>query len=170
MEHIQIAYDLSVIIIGFAALSIAVFWALKTGQSDLRDFCILYTLYTLVLVVLVLKKYLFLNVETYSAWSWYYISGIYQLFSFAVIVATIHYFLGVYQIKSRKALTSAFLLLMLVCDGLIFSPFGAILDTNRNIIRLGIGFQIASGCYFASFTFGLALGYGLLKRVWKQTK
>ncbi len=170
MEHIQIAYDICVIIIGFAALSIAFFWALKTGQFDLRDFCILYTLYTLILIVLVLKKYLFLNVETYSAWSWYYISGAYQLLNFAVIVATIHYFLGVYQVRSKKVLISAFLLLMLICDGLVFSPFGAVLDVDRNIIQFGMGFQIASGLYFASFTFALALGYGFLKRIWKTDK
>lgn len=170
MEHIQIAYDLCVILIGFAALSISVFWTLKTGQADLRNFCILYTLYTLVLIVLVLKKYLLLNVETYSAWSWYYISGINQFFSFAVIVATIHYFLGVYQIRSGKTLILIFLLLMLISDGLIFSPFGAVLDADKNIIQLGIGFQIASGLYFASFTIALSLGYGLLRRVWKTDR
>ena len=55
MGDIQIAYDLLVIMIGLAALSIAVFWAFKTGESDLRDFCILYASYTLVLIVLVIR-------------------------------------------------------------------------------------------------------------------
>ena len=170
MEDLQIAYDLLVIMIGLAALSIAAFWALKTRESDLRDFCILYALFTLVLVVMVLKKYLSLNVETYSALSWYYISGVDQILNLAVIVATIHYLLGVYQVRSRKLITSGFLVMMLVCDGLIFSPIGAVLDTDRNIIRLGIGFQIASGWYFASFTFLIALGYGLLRRVWHTNR
>ena len=40
MEHLQIAYDLLVIMIGLAALSIVVFWASRTGESDLRDFSI----------------------------------------------------------------------------------------------------------------------------------
>jgi hypothetical protein len=75
MEDIQIAYYLLVILIGFAALAIAVFWAIKTRESDLRNFSIVYALFTLVLVLLVLKQYLFLNVETYSARSWYLISG-----------------------------------------------------------------------------------------------
>jgi DNA-binding CsgD family transcriptional regulator len=170
MEDLQIAYDLLVIMIGFAALSIAAFWAFKIRETDLRDFCILYALFTLVLVVLVLKKYLFLNVETYSARAWYFISGVEQLLSLAVIVATIHYFLGVYQVQSRKLITSGFLLLMLVCYGLIFSPIGAVLDADQKTIHFGIGFRIASGWYFASFTFLLVLGYGLLRRVWHTDK
>jgi hypothetical protein len=63
MEHLQIAYDLLVIMIGLAALSTVVFWAVRTGESDLRDFSILYSCFTLILIVVVLKKYLFLNVE-----------------------------------------------------------------------------------------------------------
>ena len=86
MEDIQIAYYLLVILIGFAALAIAVFWAIRTKESDLRNFCIVYALFTLVLVLLVLMQYLFLNVETYSARSWYFISGVLQLVDFAVIM------------------------------------------------------------------------------------
>ena len=83
MEHLQIAYDLFVIMIGLAALSIVVFWAAKTGAADLRDFSILYICFTLVLVVMVLKKYLFLNVEDYSARAWYGLSGAEQILGFA---------------------------------------------------------------------------------------
>lgn len=170
MEDLQIAYDLLVIFIGFAALSISAFWALKTRESELRDFCILYALFTLVLVVTVVKKYLFLNVETYSARSWYYISGLNQLFDLAVIVATIHYLLGVYQVRSRKLISLAFLLLMFVCSGLIISPIGTVLDVDNKTIHFGIGFRIASAWYFASFTSLLILGYGLLRRVWHTDK
>jgi hypothetical protein len=49
------------------------------------------------LIVLLLKKYLFLNVAAYSAWSWYYISGVYQVLSLAVVVATLYYFLETHQ-------------------------------------------------------------------------
>ena len=170
MEHIQIAYDLFVIMIGFAALSITVFWAVKTKESDLRNFCIVYALYTLVLVIMVLKKYLSLNVENYSARWWYFISGIDQVLNFAVITATIHYFLGLYQVRFRRAISLASLLLMFVCEGLILSPFGAVLDADRQTIHLGIGYQIAGGGYFVLFTFMMALGYGLLGRVWKTDK
>ena len=41
MEHVQIAYDLFVIMIGLATLSIVVFWASRTGESDLLDRTIL---------------------------------------------------------------------------------------------------------------------------------
>lgn len=170
MEDLQIAYDLLVIMIGFAALSIAVFWTLKTRESDLRNFCILYALYTLVLVILVVKKYLFLNVENYSAWSWYFISGILQIVQFAVLVAAVHFLLGVYQARFRRAITSFFLAITLVCYGLILSPVGAILDADTKTVQLGIGFQIASVWYFISFTFMLIFGYVLLKRVWRTDR
>jgi len=170
MEDIQIAYDLLVILIGFAALSITAFWAVKTRETELRDFCILYALYTLVLIVLVVKKYLFLNVENYSARSWYVLSGLEQLFNFAVIVGTIHFLTGVYQVRSRTAITGGFLSIMLISEGLILSPIGAVLDAEQQTIHLGIGFQIATGWYFVSFTLMLILGYGLIRRVWYTDK
>ena len=170
MEDLQIAYDLLVIMIGLAALSMAVFWAFKTASADLQAFCILYTLFTLVLVILVLKKYLVLNVENYSPQSWFFLSGVDQVLSLAVIVAVIHFFLGVYQVRSRKTITLAFLLMMFLSDGLIFSPIGAVLDAKNEMIRLGIGYKIASLWYVASFTFALAVGYGLLGRVWRTDK
>jgi DNA-binding CsgD family transcriptional regulator len=156
--------------IGFAALSMTVFWTLRARESDLRNFCIVYALFTLVLIILVLKKYLFLNVETYSARAWYFISGLLQLFQFAVIVATVHFLLGVYQVRVRKAITFIFLVITLVCYGLILSPLGAVLDADTRAVRLGIGFQIASIWYFVSFTLMLALGYGLLTRVWRTDR
>jgi DNA-binding CsgD family transcriptional regulator len=166
MEHLQIAYDLLVIMIGLAALSIVVFWAARTGEADLRDFSILYACFTLVLVVLMLKKYLSLNVEDYSARAWYLLSGADQVLGYAVIVALIHFFAGVYQVRYRRAITIAFLGMMLVCVLLLFSPIGAVLDASVQTIRFGIGYKIVAGWYFASFTFALVLGYGLIRRIW----
>lgn len=170
MADIQIAYYLLVILIGFAALAIAVFWAVKTKDSDLRNFSIVYALFTLVLVLLVLMQYLFLNVETYSARSWYFLAGILMVVEFAVIVAAIHFLLGVYQLRFRRVISFAFLVLMLVCDVLVFSPFGAVLDVEAKAIHLGMGYQITAVGYFISFTGMLALGYGLLRRVWGTDK
>jgi DNA-binding CsgD family transcriptional regulator len=166
MEHLQIAYDLFVIMIGLAALSIVVFWAARTGEADLRDFSILYACFTLVLVVLMLKKYLSLNVEGYSAQAWYWLSGVEQVLGFAVIVAAIHFFTGVYRVRSRRAITIAFLVIMLICILFLFSPVGAVLDADTRTIRFGTGYKIAAGGYFAAFTFMLAIGYGLLRRAW----
>ena len=166
MEHLVIAYDLFVIMIGLAALSIVVFWAARTGESDLRDFGILYACFTLILVVAVLKKYLFLNVEDYSARAWYLLSGAEQALNFAVIVAVIHFFTGVYQVRARRAITIVSLVVMLICLGLILSPVGAVLDANARTIHFGIGFRIAAVGYFLAFTFMLVLGYGLLRRAW----
>ena len=170
MEDLQIAYELIVIMIGCVALSLAMSWALRTGEAHLRNFCLVYALFTSVLILTVLKKYLFLNVEGYSAWSWYVISGILQIFTWAVVVALIYFLLGVYHVKAARALTFAFVLLMIVCDGLVFSPWGAVLDADQKSIRLGIGFQISSVGYFASFTYAIVLGYAQLHRVWKTDK
>jgi DNA-binding CsgD family transcriptional regulator len=170
MEDLQIAYDFFVIMIGFAALTIAILWAVKTGEAYLRDFCILYALFTLVLVNLVIRKYLFLNVESYSARSWYFFSGVDLVLSYAVIVALIHFLVGVYQVRARKAISAAFLALMLVSDVLLLSPLGAVLDAEQKTIHLGVGYQIASLVYFASFTFAMLLGYGRLRRVWDTNR
>ena len=170
MDDLQIAYDLFVIMIGFAALLIAVLWAVKTGEAYLRDFCILYSLFTLVLVNLVIRKYLFLNVESYSARSWYFFSGVDLVLSYAVIVALIHFLGGVYQVRARKTISMVFLGMMLLCDVLLLSPFGAVLDAEQKTIHLGPGYQIATLVYFASFTFAMLLGYGRLRRVWDTNR
>ncbi len=170
MEHIQIGFDLLVIIIGFVALSIAISWASRTGESDLLNFCVLYALFTGVLLITLLKKYLLVNVQGYSVQGWSLISGLLQLFTNAVVVATIHYLLGVYRIRARRTITLVFLALMLVADGLMFSPIGAVLDAPNKTIRLGIGFQMISVWYLASFTFAIVLGYGWLHRAWKTEK
>ena len=166
MEHLQIAYDLLVIMIGLAALSIVVFWAARTGEGDLRDFSILYLCFTLVLVVELLKKYLFLNVADYSARAWYLLSGTDQVLGYAVIVAAIHFFTGVYRVRYQMAITIAFLAMMLVFTLLLFSPIGAVLDEDTRRIHFGLGYKLTGAWYFATFTFMLALGYGLLRRLW----
>ena len=170
MEHLQIAYDLIVILIGFAALAIAGFWAVKTKETDLRNFWVLYALFTLILLVAVLKKYLSVNVAGYSARQWYFLSGVNQAINPAVIVAVIHFFLGTYQIPSRKTVSFIFLSAMVVCIGLILSPIGATLDAENSVIHFGVGFKISVVWYLLSFTFALALGYGFLRRVWNTDK
>jgi DNA-binding CsgD family transcriptional regulator len=166
MDDLQIAYDLLVIMVGFAALAIAVLWAVKTGEAYLRDFCILYALFTLVLVNLVIRKYLFLNVESYSARSWYFFSGVDLVLSYAVIVALIHFLAGVYQVRARRAVSVGFLGLMLVADILLLSPAGAVLNVEQQTIQFGTGYQAATLIYFASFTFAMLLGWGRLRTVW----
>ena len=170
MEHLLIAYDLFVIMIGLAALSIVVFWAVRSGEADLRDFSILYTCFTLVLVMGMLKRYLFLNVENYSARAWYWLSGAEQILGFAVLVAAIHFLTGVYRVRQRNWITITFLAVMLVCVLLLSSPSGAVLDADAQIIRFGTGYKVTIVGYFAAFTFMLALGYGLLRRAWQTER
>jgi len=170
MEHLQIAYELGVILIGFAALAMVGFWASKTQDTNLRNFWILYALFTLVLILSVLNRYLSVNVEGYSAWAWYFISGLNQMASAAVLVAVIHYLLGVYQISSRKIITAVFVFTMLIVCGILVSPFGTKLDADHGIIHFGMGFKITLVWYLVAFTFILALGYGFFRRVWNTDR
>jgi DNA-binding NarL/FixJ family response regulator len=170
MEDLQIAYYLSVTMVGFAVLAVAGFWTVKTKDADLRNFCIVYALFTLVLILSVLMKYLSLNVEGYTAGTWYAIQGAHQIVNPAVVIAVIYFFLQVYQIASRKIIFGSFLIMWLICIGLIFSPIGATFDANSETIHLGPGFKIASIWYVLSFTFALGLGYGFLRRIWNTEK
>lgn len=170
MEDLQIAYYLSVIMVGFAVLAIAGFWAFKTKDKDLWNFCILYALFTLVLLLSVLRKYLSLNVEGYTAQTWYLVSGLQQVLRSSVIVAVIHFFLGVYQISSRKVISIVFLITFLITIGLIYSPLGATVDVNEETIHFGTGYRISSIWYLLAFTFALTLGYGFLRRIWNTDK
>lgn len=170
MEDLQIAYYLCVIMVGFAVLAIAGFWTFKTKDADLRNFCIVYALFTVVLILSVLMKYLSLNVEGYTSRTWYAIQGVHQIVNPSVIVAVVYYFLGVYQIASRKIIFGSFLITWLICIGLIFSPFGVLFDANNGIIHFEPGFKIASIWYILSFTFALGLGYGFLRRIWNTQK
>jgi DNA-binding CsgD family transcriptional regulator len=170
MEHLLIAYDILAIIVGFIALSNAVSWALRTGENDMGNFSIVYALYTLMLIVVVLKKYLFVNVDTYTGWSWYTISGIYQVLDFAVVVATLHYFLDAHQFRHGRRVAAVFLFMVFVCSALIFSPFGATLDVDKNIIHFGMGYWIAIGWNAVAFTCAMVLGCWLLIRQWKTEK
>lgn len=170
MEHLQIAFDLLVIVIGFAALAIAIAWALRSGESYLLNFCLLYGVFTAVMIIDVLKKYLSVNVAGYSAWAWYLISGIHAIFTFAVVVATLHFLLAVYDIRARRTLALVSAVMMLIANGLTFSPLGAVLDAPNKVIHFGIGYRIGSVLYLISFTFAIVLGFGWLHRVWKTDK
>jgi len=170
MEHLLIAYDILVIIIGFAALSNAVVWALRTGQNDFGNFSIVYGLLTLLMVIRVLEKYLFVNVAAYSAQTWYHISSVHHVIDYAIIMATFYYFIDAHQFRHGRRVAAVFLLLMFLCDGLIFSPFGTILDAENNMIRFEAGYWIAGGWNTIVFTCAIALGCWLLIRVWNTEK
>ncbi len=170
MEHFQIAYYLIVIVIGFVVLAMAGFWFSRTKEADLINFCILYALFTLFLILSVLKKYLLVNVDEYSAQSWYVILGISQALNLWVLVASIHFILGFHQLPYKNSITSLFFLASLICLGLILSPFGTILDIESKSIQFGIGHRIAAAWYVVSFTFVIALGFGFLKRIWYSDK
>ncbi len=170
MQHLQIAFELGAVMIGFATLIIAGFWALRTREPYLRDFCIVYALFTVYLMIVVVEKYLSLNIPDYSDLGWYEISGVQKVVSFALTVATLHFFLGIFQVRFRKILVSVSLGLMVVGDFLIYSPLGAVLGPEKNTIHFGTGYQIVTVWFFASFTAALVLGYILFRRVWRTDK
>ncbi len=170
MEDLQIAYYFAVIMIGFAALAISGFWAFKTQDANLRNFCILYATFTLVLILSVLTKYLTLNVEGYSGRAWYVLSGVYQAVNYGVIVATVNYFLGLNQTPAQKRIATLFLFSILIFIGILFLPFSTRLDETQNIIHLELGFQGLTIWYLLSFTYAIILAYKALQQAWNSDK
>jgi DNA-binding CsgD family transcriptional regulator len=167
MQHLLIAYELLVIMIGLAALSISLSWVLRTGEADVRNFCVLYALFTGVMVIEVLRKYLSLNVTGYSAWNWHFLTRLYMVFNRAVILAAIYFLLTAYRIQARKPLMLASALTMVIATAMLFTPIGVVLDTDNQVIHLGPGYGIAEAWYISAFTFVMVLGWGWLRRVWK---
>lgn len=170
MEDLQIAYYFAVIMIGFAALAISGFWAVKTQDTSLRNFCILYAAFTLMLILSVLMKYLTLNVESFSGRSWYLLSGICQMVNYGVIVATANYFLGLNQTPTKKRIAVLFWFTILIFIGFIFSPLSTRLDEAQNIIHLESGFQVLTIWYLLSFTYAIVLGFIALQQAWNTDK
>lgn len=170
MEDLQIAYYFAVIMIGFAALAISGFWAVKTQDTSLRNFCILYAAFTLMLILSVLMKYLTLNVESFSGRSWYLLSGICQVINYGVIVATVNYFLGLNQTAARKRITVLFWFTILIFIGFIFSPYSTRLNESQNIIQLKFGYQVLSVWYLLSFTYAIFLGFTAMQQAWNTDK
>lgn len=170
MEDLQIAYYFAVIMIGFAALAISGFWAVKTQDASLRNFCILYAAFTLMLILSVLMKYLTLNVESFSGRSWYLLSGICQMVNYGVIVATVNYFLGLNQTAARKRIAVLFWFTILIFIGFIFSPLSTRLNESQNIIHLESGFKVLTIWYLLSFTYAIFLGFIALQQAWNTDK
>lgn len=165
MGHLVIVYDLCVILVGFSALSLAGFWALRTREAYLRDFCILYSLFTALMVVTVSKKYLSLNITESTGEAWFILDAIGQILNFGIVVATVNFLHGLYHIKAGKVLTLIILVISVICMILVFSPYGAVIDTTESSILLGPGFRIASSWYIFSFTYALVISFAFLRNV-----
>jgi len=170
MQHLEIAFELLVILIGLAALALAFSWLLRTREADLRNFCLVYALFTAVVLTSLVEKYLALNVAGYSARSWYLLKGLRQLLDAAVVVATVHFLLAAYGVRARRALAIASVVLFIAAEALVLSPIGAVLDAEARTIHLGPGIGIASGLYMVLFTFAMVLGWGWLGRIWKADR
>ena len=170
MEDLLIAYYFGVIMIGFAALAIAGFWAVKTRDPNLRNFCIVYATFTLLLIISVLRIYLALNIEGYTSRDWYNISGAYLIVNSLLMPAIVYFFLDLYQIKNKTIIAIALLIVTLFSIAILYSPIGARLDEARQVIHFGIGFLISSAWYLICFTVALLLGYGYLPHIWNTDR
>lgn len=170
MDHLQLVYDLLVIMIGLAALSIGAFWALKTRADYLRDFSLLYALFTLVLLLSMVMKYMSLNLDTVPASAGFTLVGLRQLANFGVIVAAIHFLQRLYLLKHGKILTFLALVVMALCAAAIFLPFGSRLESGGQFLILGAGFRVGAIGYVLTFTGMLALGFARIGRVWHTKK
>jgi len=170
MDHLQLVYDLLVIMIGLAALSIAAYWALKTRADNLRDFSLLYALFTLVLLLSMVMKYMSLNLDTVPTSAGFTLIGLRQIANFGVIVAAIHFLQRLYRVKAGKTLTLLALVVMALCAAAIFLPFGSRLESGGQSLILGTGFRLGAIGYVLTFTGMIALGFACIGRVWHTEK
>jgi DNA-binding CsgD family transcriptional regulator len=170
MQHLLIAYDLFVVMVGLAALSISLSWVLRTGEADLRNFCILYGLFTASMLLTVLLKYLTLNVEGFSARLWALLMGVHMVVDGAVLVASIHFLLAAYRIQWRRPVILVSALTYAGASALLFTPLGTHLDASNKVLHFGIGYDIAHAWYHAAFTLLMAIGWIWIGRVWKTDR
>jgi DNA-binding CsgD family transcriptional regulator len=154
--------------IGLAALSIAGFWAVKSHERYLRDFIVLYALFTLTLVFSMIVKYIALNIQSVPSEIGFILIGLRQIASFGVLVATIYMLLGLYKAKKEKLLTLVFVFFMVACAMATFSSFGIHFRPGEHIINLGLGYRLGAIGYLITFTYMILLGFAGLRRVWQN--
>lgn len=168
MDHIKIAYDLLVIMIGLTALSITGFWAIKSHERYLRDFIFLYALFTLALVLSMLVKYLMLNLQTVPLKIGFILIGVRQIVNFGVLVAAIHFLHRFYKTKNGRLLTLVCVLFMLVFVSATLSSIAVDFNLNEQKINLGAGYKLGVIVYLITFTYLILLGFTGLRRVWQN--
>lgn len=166
MEDLLIAYYLIAIMIGFIALGIAGFWLARTKDITPLWFCIIYALFTLFMILFVLRKYFYLNVEGYSTPTWYLFIGVSQSLDFAIIIATLYSIFEVYKLPYKKPVMWVYLFISLIAIGLTIFSFGKNLRQNSGSLQFGTENRVVALWYMSIFTTVLVLGYGFIRRIW----
>lgn len=165
MDHLAIAYEVLVLMIGLVALSFSLPWAARTGEPYRWYFWAFYGLFTVFVAVSVLKKYVFLNISDFPMRARYVIYGISSSMSYPIVYSSTLFFHGVYRLRRRRALAVFFGGLMVLYLAAVIPPFGASLQETERAIRLGPGFLAAALVYELSFAYTIVIGGVFLHRI-----
>jgi DNA-binding CsgD family transcriptional regulator len=164
MDHLLIAYDIFVIAVGFAALTIAVLWAVKSEGPVYWSFCALYACFLALVAVNTIKKYILINVGVGNGDLILILSGLGIFMDFGITTAGMYYFHSLYRIPGRNRLLPVFLLVSLLSFLTLLSPFGV--QVQGSEYRLGTGYLAGAAWYVLSFTYVIVVGCAFLGRVW----
>jgi DNA-binding CsgD family transcriptional regulator len=159
-----------VVLIGISGLSITFYWNIKSQEKYLRNFSLLYFLFTLLITVEIIQKYLNLNVPQSSTSILFNLYGVSWILDSAIVIVGIYFFQDLYQTHSEKTTTLFFFLLELIGIGLVVSPNGIHLNRLNNSIEIGKAALIATGMHIFTFMYLLARGFCIPKRIRRSSK
>ena len=164
MGHLLIGYYFLVISIGFAALVISAVRAIRSGESYLKLFCLLYAAFTLFLLTSMLRKYAYLNIAGFPPLTGFYLLGIQSSLNFETVLALVVFLHELYAVRGRGILAAVFTALTIGANVLLFSSGGVVFLEESRAIMLQPGFQTAAIASAGCFTYAIFMGFALLKR------
>jgi DNA-binding CsgD family transcriptional regulator len=165
MDHLAIAYEILVLMVGVACLGFSLLWAARTRESYRRLFCVFYGLFTIFVAVSVLKKYVFLNVSDFPLRAKFLVYGVSSFFNYPIVYAAILFLHDFYGFRHKKALALFFGALTFFHVAICIPSIGASLQESERAIHLGPGYLVAASVYQVSFAYALGVGLAFFGRI-----
>jgi DNA-binding CsgD family transcriptional regulator len=163
-DHLLIAYDIFVIVVGCSALMIGILWAVKSEGAVYWSFCALYACFLTLVAVNTVKKYILINLGVGNDAVILTLYGLGILADYGITAAGMYYFHSLYRIPGRNRLLAVFLLVSLLFLLSLFLPGGVQLQGST--LRLGENYRIGAAWYLLSFAYITIIGFVFIGRVW----
>jgi DNA-binding CsgD family transcriptional regulator len=158
MGHLLIAYDLFVLMIGFAALIFALLHAFRSRAPGALYFSLLYFLFTAIVIFTVVDKYLLMNVRGVSLRTIFILRGVKVVTHFALVYTVILYLQDELALRWRSQIALGLLFPTVFNAALVLLPGGVVFLEEERRILFGTGYYLASGCSLLLFTYAISLG------------
>jgi DNA-binding CsgD family transcriptional regulator len=165
VNHLLLAYDISVIFIGSICLSFSIWWAINKKEKFLYFFSLFYLFFTLNLITSLIGDYAQVNINFKTSYFLYIVDAIGVIFNDLMILFCIIFFQIVLDLKHRNIFSLLWTLLTVLAIALVFSPIGVYYDKNENYIEFMAGYYIAQYIYFLCFTYGITISIVFFKNL-----